>query len=111
MPHVYRLAGVPSSRIQRLAAAALWAEAPNVLSHDSSSEVLRLDGHPFVAIESPVHVTLKSVKTSRGPVVIHRTKVLPDHHRTFVDGISCTNAARTVVDLAATATEVALTAA
>jgi very-short-patch-repair endonuclease len=111
MPYVYRLAGVPESRLQRLAAAAYWSGASNALSHSSAAEVLRLDGHSFRAIDAALHVTFKNGVRTRGPVTVHRTKVLPDHHRTCVDGIFCTSAARTIVDLAATSDEEALTAA
>lgn len=87
MPRVYRLAGVPESRLQRLAAAAYWSGASNAVSHGSAAEVLRLDGHPFGAIESPVHATFKEGQRRRNDVVVHRTSVLPGHHRSWVDGI------------------------
>lgn len=113
LPYVYRVAGAPETRPQRLAAAAMWAGSSNAVSHSSAGELLRLDGCPFEVIESLVHVTFRGTRRSRSPekIQLHRTQTLPGHHRKFVDGIGCTSAARTVVDLAATLDAEALTAA
>lgn len=112
-PYVYRVAGAPPTRVQRLAAAALWSGSNNAVSRSSAGELLRLDGLPFEAIDATVHVTFHGNQRTRAPetIEIHRTQVLPGHHRKFVDGIGCTSAARTIVDLAGSLDEEALTAA
>jgi very-short-patch-repair endonuclease len=112
LPHVYRIGGVPRSRLQRLEAFFLWVGSDHALSHGAAGEVLRLDGFPLGAIADAVAVTVKRGERSprkRRDVALHRTTVLPGHHRKFVDGIGCTSAARTIVDLAGSLDAEALT--
>ena len=100
-PRVLRVVGAAPTWQQRCKAVTLWLGTGSNISHESGARALRLDAR---VTTNDVHVSVvgETSKARRSTdVVLHRTKVLPDHHRMYVDGIPVTAAARTVVDLAA----------
>ena len=99
-PGVYRYAGTPRTGRQRALAACLWLGEDARTSHLTAATLLRLDG----CRTRDLHVTVpRSVRrrSKSGNVHIHRALVLPTADRTYVDGIPCTSATRTIVDCAA----------
>lgn len=95
---VYRIAGAPSSREQRLMAACLACGPGSVVSHRAAGELWGMS-----SVEPGwVEVT---VRTSHWPrhdgITIHRTKDLLPRHSTTRAGLPVTNPMRTVVDLGA----------
>ncbi len=106
-PNVFRVAGAPRSFEAKMRAIALWLGTRVAISHGSASRLLRLDldAQYLLAHRDRVDVWLPgSVHVGRrNPQLrVHRTQNIPEHHRSFVDGIPVTTAARTVVDSAAT---------
>jgi len=94
---VYRVGAVASSWRQELMSACLWIGPEAVASHTSAARLLKLDGVPVPAIEV---TTSKPRNPERTGVVVHRSRSLPTEDRTVIDGIPCTRAARTIIDLA-----------
>ena len=101
-PNVVQVAGSAPTRLREFQAVHLWLGPRIAISHLSAAEVLRLDRDDSRAA-TDVHVWVPEGVAAgrRGSVKIHRSVMLPDHHRSFVDGIPTTSAARTIVDLAA----------
>ena len=99
-PGVLRVIGAAPEWIQRVHAAALWLGPSTAIAYFTAGRLLHLDGE----YGDDVHAwVLNECEQGRhgGAVRVHRTQFLPDQHRLFVDGIPCTTAARTIVDLAA----------
>ena len=96
---VYSLAPPPLTRLQTIKAAALSCGHPSLPSHWSATEVLEI-AEPSLL---PVHVTRPGGNgVRRANLVIHRS-IVPACDTGGRDGILCTSAARTIVDLAAPA--------
>jgi very-short-patch-repair endonuclease len=105
---VYAIRGAPCSERMAIAAAALAADGD--ISHATASHLLRLDAPVApVPIELTVdgetrhpHVARIEIETDRRafqPVCVHRFR-REDEPRLTVDGIRCSDAARTLIDLA-----------
>jgi len=94
-PGVYRYAGTPVTARQRSFAATMWSSG--VVSHNTAGRLMRLE-----AIRADgLHLTVGATKGLLHPdITIHRTTALPDVDKRFVDGIPCTSATRTLIDLA-----------
>ena len=109
-PSVFRIGGTRATLHQRAMAAALWGGAGAAVSQQSAAALLHLDAVPA---GGSVHLTVlrPANPRSRPGVTVHRTWSLSGLDRTTVDGVPCTSAARTVVDLAAVLTNEALEAA
>lgn len=97
-PSVYRVPGAPVTRHQQLMAAALWATPHGLISHASAGTLLHLDGvvaPPLIDLLVPRRYAPRA-----SGVAVHRTMRLPRIDRVVVDGIPCTSATRTLIDLA-----------
>lgn len=97
-PHVYRVAGAPTTMRQQLRAA-VWAhDGLTVVSHRSATTAhgidLPCDPVVEVAINRPFTPDLEGV-------VVHRSSDLAAHHLTELDGLPITTMARTIIDLGA----------
>lgn len=95
---VLRLAGSPPTFRQRCMMAALDAGRGAAVSHVAAAALWGLPGFGT----GEVHVSRSRAATSRTGrlATVHEPRLLPDHHRTLVDGIPVTTVARTVFDLA-----------
>ncbi|MGI8806294.1 MAG: type IV toxin-antitoxin system AbiEi family antitoxin domain-containing protein [Acidimicrobiales bacterium] len=95
---VYRLAGTARSWEQRLTALVLASGPVAAASHRSAAALLSIPGFERAGA---VEVVTPRPRRHRDPdCLVHRWRVLPEHHLTEVDGIVTTRAARTLVDLA-----------
>jgi very-short-patch-repair endonuclease len=100
-PGVYRVPGAPETNRQRAMAACLWLGDTAAVSHVTAGALLRFDG-----IRRPsLHLSVPR-STRRGANVdvsftLHSTKRLERVDRVTVDGIPCTSATRTLIDVAA----------
>lgn len=84
---------------QRIAAARLlYPEA--VLSHQTAAQL-----HGIGFRDPAIHVTTPHGSRSKGGVRVHRSAFLPDDHTRHIGGLPLTSRARTLCDLAATATD------
>ncbi len=95
-PGVYRVPGYPRSFPQRLMVAVLGAGTYSAASHRAAAALLRLDG----VDEGVIEVSVPPDRRYRRAVT-HRTADLDRFDVTRVDGIPCTTATRTCVDLGA----------
>jgi len=97
VPGVLVVTGTPATFRQRLVIA-VFAGGGTVASHRAAAIIHGFDG--FVA--APVEVTVKRGRypTMEG-VVVHRSTPLAERDLVVVDGIRCTNIARTLCDLGA----------
>jgi predicted transcriptional regulator of viral defense system len=93
---VYRIAGVPTSVRAGLVGACLAAGPGAAASHRGASAIWQLEG-PDPAVE--ITVPRSGLKRLRD-VRVHR-RYLPPADLAVVDGLACTAAARTIIDLAA----------
>ena len=94
---VFRVQGSYRSARQRAMAAVLWCGADALLSHETGGSLLRLP----VAASELVHVSVPgNRRRAAADVVVHRTDTLDSRDRVIVDGLPCTSATRTVIDLA-----------
>jgi very-short-patch-repair endonuclease len=95
-PGVFRVVGSYPSARQRAAAVVLACQPDGLLSHATAARLFRL---PIVR-PSEIHVTLpRATKRHLDGVQVHRSIAAPD--RWLVDGLACTSAVRTIVDIAA----------
>jgi len=95
---VYRVPGSFRSARQRAMAAVLWCGDDALLSHSTAETLLRV---PVVASKQP-HVSVPHPIRRRSSLfVLHRTATLVRGDRFVVDGLPCTSATRTIIDLAA----------
>ena len=93
---VWRTAGTPPSRDQVLLAAVLAAGEGALLSHASAAGAW---GYRQVPTPDVIHVVTDSWSQPRlVGVKGHRTKSLPDHHRSRVGALPVTSAERTLID-------------
>jgi len=95
-PGVYRLAGAPASWQQRLVAATM--ATGGVASHRAAARLWGLDVAPTERVVITVAGT--SRRSTRG-VIVHHTRSLAGRDRAVLQGIPCTSAGRTLLDLAA----------
>ena len=99
-PRVFSLSPASLSRLQTVKAALLSCGHHSIASHWAAVEVLGLAESPPLL---PVHVTRPSGNgRGRSGIVVHRSHVAP-RDTAGRDGVLCTSAARTIVDLAAVA--------
>jgi len=92
---VFRIAGAPVTRSQRMLAATLWTSG--LVSHASGCELLRLGRLRTDELELTVPYQ-SNIRTDA--FIVHRSKMLPDIDRRCVDNIPCTSATRTLIDSA-----------
>ena len=106
LPGVFRLAGVPRSWLQRAMAVHLWAGPTSAIAGPAAAALHQLDGWPM---PSRINViTDRSLKPPNRLVVVRRPG-LPTHDMCeVVARIRVTDCARTIIDLAAEATEAQL---
>jgi very-short-patch-repair endonuclease len=110
-PGVVRLAGAPISARQRASAALLFLGPESAISVHAAGRLLHLD-----AIRRPHRIDVHTLHHSKGRtsdrrLAIHRVQQLPAEDVILVDGLRCTTATRTLVDLAAVVKREALEAA
>lgn len=94
---VLRTMGGPVTRHQAWLAAILAAESDCVLSHGSAAVLWGFRGFADASNDA-VHLLTTEGRPRLAGVRAHMTKFLPGHHRTRVDRIPVTSAARTLVD-------------
>lgn len=92
---VYSLNPPPLGRLQTWRAALLACGHESVASHWTACGVLQIAEVGVL----PVHVTSRCRGRSRSQIVLHRSIVLP-RDTAGRDGVLCTSAARTILDLA-----------
>jgi hypothetical protein len=92
---VYAVGHVALTQNSRWMAAVLFAGRDAVLSHRSAAALWKL-----APCRSPVEVTRQARTTPVPGLKVHRTKWLPENHRTVCEGIPVTTPARTLADLA-----------
>jgi very-short-patch-repair endonuclease len=97
-PRVVRLAGAPCTDHSRLMAAVLDAGPGAAASHRSAASLWRLPGFRLDHLDVSRPHDADHHRGSLGR--LHRTRSLPPHHVTSVDGIPVTTPARTLFDLA-----------
>jgi very-short-patch-repair endonuclease len=102
LPGVFRIGGARATFHQRAMAAALWGGDGCGVSHGCASSLLHLDGASTIG---GVHLTVLRTANprSREGFTVHRSLLLGPHDLVTVDGVPCTGAARTIVDLAGVA--------
>ena len=99
-PRVFSLSPPPFTRLQTIRAAVLSCGPDSLASHWAAAEVLQIVESPPLL---PVHVTRpRGNGESRRDITLHRS-VVPPRDRAGADGLLCTSAARTIVDLASVA--------
>ena len=86
-------------------AATLWLGDDSAVSHLTSGTLLRLDSCKTTELDLSV---LRDVRRRVDGVRIHRVAQLPRIDRVSVDGIPCTSATRTLLDVASVLEEEAL---
>ena len=96
-PSVYRVPGAPRTGRQRAMAATLWLGDESAVSHLTAGTLLRLDRCKTTELDLSV---LREVRRRVEGVRIHRVAQLPSIDRVTVDGIPCTSATRTLLDIA-----------
>jgi very-short-patch-repair endonuclease/predicted transcriptional regulator of viral defense system len=101
-PEVYRIVGAPAVARQRALAACLWLGDEAAVSHMTAARLLKLDG---MAKQVPLHLSmpLERRHSSLRPrsFILHRVRRFDAVDRVVVDGIPCTSATRTLLDVAA----------
>lgn len=97
-PQVLRLVGTTDTFSQRCLAGVLDLGPSAVISRTAAAALWGLPGF----VPGDVHVTRPVAATSRTSrlAVVHESRYLPEHHRTFREAIPLTTVARTVFDLA-----------
>jgi hypothetical protein len=95
---VYELAGTPPTDRRRIHLALLQVGPMAAASHRTSAHVLGFDTfHPLGQVE----ITVPHSRRAQVPdVVLHRTRRLERVDLVTVEGIRCTSATRTIIDLA-----------
>jgi very-short-patch-repair endonuclease len=94
---VYSLAPPPLDRLGTIKAGALACDHPSLPSHWSAATVLGIAEPPLL----PVHVTRPTGNGMRRRLLVIHRSVVPPCDTAGRDGILCTSAARTILDLAA----------
>ena len=95
---VYRLAGTPRSWEQRLHGLVLASGPVAAASHRSAAALLGIPGFDRRGLIEVV--TPRPRRHRDGNGLVHRWRVLPDHHLTVIEGITTTRVPRTLCDLA-----------
>lgn len=96
---VYRFRGAPRTWESAVAANVLAAGPSAAASRGTAARLLSLRR---AATSSPIQVTVPGDRrTIRPGVIVHATRELPAGDVITVAGMRCTNAARTIIDLAA----------
>ncbi len=99
-PRVTSLVGTPESWIGSLWAAHLQLGPLSVVSHESAAELRKIDG----VVPGCIALITRSTGGQRMPGVhVHRVVDLAEHDVVRLEGLPVTTPARTMVDLAATA--------
>ncbi len=95
---VQRLAGSSRTFKQRCMAAVLETGPDTVISRESAAVLWKLPGFRSGAVKvtRPINATSRPSKLA----TTHESRLLPEHHRSSVDGIPVTSVARTLFDLA-----------
>jgi very-short-patch-repair endonuclease len=101
-PTVFRSATAPGGSWDRLHAAVL--ASAGVASHRSAAALLGLRSHAPPRPE----ITVRRFGRYTGPAILHRSGDLVDRDITVIEGIAATNAIRTVLDLGAVVSALAL---
>ncbi len=97
-PGVYRVAGCPPSWEQGLHALVLATGPVAAASHRSAAALL---GIPGFSRDGRVEVvTTRTLRERNAGALVHSSRLLPSEHLIVIEGIPCTGAARTLVDLA-----------
>ncbi len=98
-PTVVRLSGAPRTQAQRALAAVLEAGEGGCLSHESAAAYWGIPGFRL----EPLNVWRVRDRSSHPNRVglQHKSRRLPDHHLTELDGVRVTTPTRVVFDLAA----------
>jgi very-short-patch-repair endonuclease len=96
-PAVFRVAGSYPSARQRAMCALLWCGPEALLSHATAASLLRVPCLP----DERVHVAVpETIRRTSAALVLHR-RAFDMQDRIEVDGLACTSATRTIIDLAA----------
>ena len=95
---VYRLPGTERSWEQRLHALVLASGPVAAASHRSAAALLQIPGFERRGLIEVVTPRPRRHRDANG--LVHRWRVLPDHHLTVIEGIPTTRVARTICDLA-----------
>jgi len=95
--HVWRFIGHPNTDRQQLYAATLAAHSAG--SHFSAAALQCVDGFEAFPAQPEILVHHADWTEIKG-IVVRRTRFLSTHDVTVVDGIVCTNLARTACDIA-----------
>jgi very-short-patch-repair endonuclease len=98
-PRVIRLVGAPRTPRTEVMAAVLDAGTGAAASHRTAAALWGLTGFDLVPPEVTRPYGVERFRPTLGR--LHRTRLLPPHHVTTVDGIPVTTVARTLFDLAA----------
>lgn len=98
-PRVIRIVGAPWSPRAAVMAAVLDAGTGAVASHRTAAALWGLTGFELARPEVTRPYGVERFRPTLGR--LHRTRSLPPHHVTTVDGIPVTTVARTIFDLAA----------
>jgi very-short-patch-repair endonuclease len=94
---VYAIAGSPATWRQRLLAAALTLGPTGVAATRSGAALFGVPGFP----ERPIELLVLRPEQGRPRSgLVRQTKLLPESHRTVIDGIPVTALPRTIFDLA-----------
>ena len=105
LPRVYRIEGTPRTWLQKLKALSLWAGRGYAFSHETAAGLHCFDR--FVEGPLVVSVTrhLSPPQWAWGEVELHRVSSLGSADLETVQGLRTTSATRTLIDLAAVATD------
>ncbi len=94
---VYVVAGSVTSWEQQLTIGLLALGKESWVSHEAAAQLLGLDRSKTERVEFMV---LRGAKGRRLPFIVHSTHALPLIDRVTVNGLRCTSATRTIIDLA-----------
>lgn len=98
-PGVYAVSGSPRTGRQRALAATLWLGEESAISEFTAATLARFDG--CKTTELYVSVLRDVRKRVEADVHVRRVSLLPAVDRVVIDGIPCTSATRTLLDIAA----------
>ena len=103
-PRVFRRTAASQTEEQELVAICLWLGKSAVVSHRSAARLLGLK----LERKEPEVTVARSVSTGAEGLICHRSDDLDDDDKKVVRGITVTNGARTIIDLASCLDEQAL---
>lgn len=96
-PRVFAVAGSPRTVQQQRYTGLLSLGGRSAVSHEAAAHVLDLEGGPADAVE---FTTLRAARGRSVPFVVHTTGAWGRRDLIRVDGLRCTAATRTILDLA-----------